>query len=207
MSTWKTPSVPSEVVLRPALFLDRDGVVIADENYLADPGKVRLLPGVAAAMARAREAGFLLIGVSNQSGIGRGYFSIKEFNQVMKRLERLLDDESVKFDSFFYCPHAPGDDCNCRKPKPGLLEEAQGFHSIDLERSWIVGDKRSDVTFGRAAGLGSVLVRTGYGMSEEQVVRDKWAGDPRVLVADDLPAAVSAILDLDLEGGGRGLDA
>jgi len=207
MSTWKAPSVPSEAVPRPALFLDRDGVVIDDENYLADPEKVRLLPGVTGAMAAARDAGFLLIGVSNQSGIGRGYFSLREFNQVMQRLEYLLAEESVGFDSFFFCPHAPGAACNCRKPQPGLLEEAQKFHSLDLKESWIVGDKSSDVTFGRAAGLGSVLVRTGYGRSEELLVREKWVGDPRVLVADDLPAAVRAILDLTRDGGGRDLDA
>lgn len=207
MSTWKAPCSVNQVTARPALFLDRDGVVIADENYLGDPAMVRLLPGVGAAMAAARKAGYLLIGVSNQSGIGRGYFSENEFEQVMQRLEELLGREGVTFDSFHYCPHAPDAHCSCRKPQPGLLEEAQGYHSLDLNRSWVIGDKSSDVALGRAAGLGSVLVRTGYGICQEPAVREKWAGDPRVLVADDLPAAVQAILDLPDDWEGYDLDS
>lgn len=157
-------------------------------------------------MAAASARGFLLIGVSNQSGIGRGYFSKKDFHRVMLRLESLLAEASVAFDSFHYCPHAPDARCHCRKPLPGLLEEALKVHAIDLQRSWMIGDKSSDVTFGRAAGLRSILVRTGYGIGEESLVRSKWAGDPLVLVADDLANAIDIVLDRDDDGGERALD-
>lgn len=194
MTLWKHRPLAEDFPLRPALFLDRDGVIIADENYLADPDKVRLLPGVAPALRRARDAGFLLVGVSNQSGIGRGFFKEEDFQRVMLRLEELLAAQAVVFDSFHYCPHSPAEGCNCRKPLPGMLEEARALLPIDLSRSWMVGDKSSDVAFGRDANLGAALVRTGYGPAEEAKVAARWGKDPRVLVADDLAGVVERIL-------------
>jgi D-glycero-D-manno-heptose 1,7-bisphosphate phosphatase len=194
MSIWKRPANPPGSDLLPALFLDRDGVVIADADYLADPEGVRILPGVPEALARARAAGYLLIGVSNQSGIGRGYFTGNDFHQVMTRLDADLAAQGVAFDSFHYCPHAPGEDCTCRKPLPGMLDEARKMFSLDLARSWMVGDKVSDIAFGRQGGLGAILVRTGYGTTEESRVNQLYPDDPRVQVADDLPAAVEWIL-------------
>jgi D-glycero-D-manno-heptose 1,7-bisphosphate phosphatase len=192
MSIWKRPE--GAMKTGPALFLDRDGVVIADENYLADPGRVRLLPGVAETLVQARDAGYLLVGVSNQSGIGRGYFGIPEFEAVMSRLDELLAAHGVRFDSFHYCPHAPDRECSCRKPLPGMFQEASSLLSLDIQNSWVIGDKESDVAFGRGVGMGAVLVRTGYGARQEEKVRSRWGGDCRVLVADDLPAAFARIL-------------
>ncbi len=145
-------------------------------------------------MVRAREAGFLLIGVSNQSGLGRGYFSTADFEAVMERLEADLAAQGAWFDGFFYCPHRPSDDCACRKPRGGMLAEAAEAFAWDPSRSWVIGDKVSDVALGRNAGLGSILVRTGYGSREVAGVRSRWSPADRVLVADDLAAAVDLIL-------------
>ncbi len=192
MSVWREPAATGTA--GPVLFLDRDGVVITDRNYLADPDEVALVPGAAAAMVRARAAGFALVGVSNQSGLGRGLFGEAEFTAVMQRLEALLAAAGTSFDAFYYCPHAPGQDCRCRKPLPGLLEEAAHRLPWVAELSWVVGDKASDVALARDAGLGAVLVHTGYGAGEAAVVRARWGDDPRVLQAADLPGAVAAIL-------------
>jgi len=124
MAIWQTRDrVPAGRPL-PTLFLDRDGVVIRDRNYLANPAEVELLPGLAKAMVRARAAGWQLIGVSNQSGLGRGYFSADDFAAVMTRLDDELAEEKAYFDGFFYCPHAPAAECQCRKPRLGMLTEA-----------------------------------------------------------------------------------
>jgi len=194
MVVWKQPESPLGGPSRPAIFLDRDGVVVVDRHYLADPDDVELVPGSAEAMVRAKEAGFLLIGVSNQSGIGRGKFGADELAAVMTRLDELLEKEGTGFDAFHFCPHAPDDGCLCRKPAPGMLQDAATIFSWDPDRSWMVGDKAADVVFGREAGLGSVLVRTGYGMGEEADVRAHWDADSRVAVTDDLAGAVELIL-------------
>ncbi len=194
MSTWKAPKKTHSSGPRPALFLDRDGVVIADAHYLSDPEKVQILPGVSKAMALARREGFLLVGVSNQSGIGRGYFSLQEFESVMDALDGKLFLQEAQFDSFHYCPHTPDEDCACRKPRLGMFDEAQALHGVDLSRSWMIGDKCSDVVFGRAAGMAGVLVRTGYGTKEEDKLKRLYPDDSRVWVADDLPSAIGRIL-------------
>lgn len=194
MSLWKSnPSAPAHEP-RPALFLDRDGVVNADRHYLADPNEVEILPGVSEAMIRAQQAGFWLIGVSNQSGLGRGIFTQDDFHAVMRQLDLLLKQQGIAFDAFFYCPHAPGEDCLCRKPLPGLLDEAAKVLSFDLQTSWVVGDKKSDVALGRQAGMGGILVRTGYGKTQEEDVVKAWPNDPQVTVVDGLPQAVDFIL-------------
>jgi len=182
----------------PAIFVDRDGCLIVERHYLADPELVELIPGAAAALRSAREAGYLLIGLSNQSGVGRGRFGEDELAAVFARLHALLDAEGAALDGYFYCPHAPEEGCVCRKPEPGLLAEAAEYFVWDERRSWTVGDKISDLDLGLRAGLGSVLVRTGYGRDQEGDLGDRHSrGD--VVVADDLPAAVAAIL---ARGGG-----
>ncbi len=192
MAIWREPAVP--LPAGPVLFLDRDGVVIEDRHYLADPAEVVLVPGAAAAMARARRAGFALVGVSNQSGIGRGRITLDQFAAVMERLDALLAAAGAAFDAFAYCPHAPGDGCTCRKPATGQLAELRAGVPWLAERSWLVGDKESDVALARRAGLRAVHVATGHGADEAAAVRSKWGDDSRVLAAVDLPAAVAAIL-------------
>lgn len=192
MSTWREPAMA--LATGSVLFVDRDGVVIEDRNYLADPAEVALIPGAAEALARARKAGFRLVGVSNQSGLGRGRFSEADLERVMTRVDELLTDASAPLDAMHYCPHAPDDGCPCRKPRRGLLDEAARRTPFLAESSWVVGDKESDVRLGRDAGLGAVLVLTGHGAAEEEYVREQWGDDPRVLIAADLAGAVSRIL-------------
>ncbi|MFO7653133.1 MAG: HAD family hydrolase [Candidatus Krumholzibacteriia bacterium] len=178
----------------PALFLDRDGCLMVDRNYLADPDRVEVLPGVPQALRRARRSGYLLVGLSNQSGVGRGFFTLADLDAVMARFHRLLAAEGAALDAYLYCPHAPTDRCRCRKPGPGLLEEASRRLSWDPAGSWVVGDKLSDVDLGLSAGMGAILVRTGHGAEQEQGLGER-LGQPRLLVADDFPAAVAAILE------------
>lgn len=193
MAVWKQCLPPTGPDLPRALFLDRDGVVIADRDYLADPDQVELLPGAAATIQAARAQGFLVIGVSNQSGIGRGLFTAEDLGRVMRRLDDLLAAAGTCFDGFYYCPHAPGEHCRCRKPAPGLFEEAEESCRWDPARSWVIGDKVSDMAFARRRGLGAVLVRTGYGAEQEPEVLRRWKNDSRVMIEDNLPAAFAAL--------------
>jgi histidinol-phosphate phosphatase family protein len=193
---WRAPSsdVPRE---GPVLFIDRDGVVIVDKDYLDDPAGVELLPGVPGALCAAAGAGFALVGISNQSGVGRGRFGLAELAAVMRRVDEALADAGAPLDAMYYCPHAPQDGCRCRKPGPGLLDEAAASFRWDPLRSWVIGDKASDVELGRRHGLGAVLVATGYGADEQGKVAAARPGDPRVMFAADLAAAVAAILKHD----------
>jgi D-glycero-D-manno-heptose 1,7-bisphosphate phosphatase len=175
------------------LFLDRDGVVIVERDYLCDPDQVELLPGAAETMAQAGSAGYRLVGVSNQSGLGRGRFTADDLARVMTRLDQLLAQSGTGFDGFYFCPHAPEDGCTCRKPRGGLLDEVARSCCWDPRTSWMVGDKASDVAFGRHHRMGAVLVETGYGQAQRGEVKRLWSVDPRVLVAADLPAAWAAI--------------
>jgi len=193
VTVWRQPESPLTGP-RPVLFLDRDGVVVVDRNYLADPAEVELSPGAARAMIRAREAGFLLVGISNQSGLGRGLFTVDDLAAVMARMEALLAAEGTGFDAFYYCPHAPGDGCGCRKPRTGLLDEAAGRFDWDPDSSRVVGDKADDVGLALAAGLGAILVRTGHGRDQEALVAARWPGHPGIDVVDDLAAAVDLVL-------------
>jgi D-glycero-D-manno-heptose 1,7-bisphosphate phosphatase len=170
--------------------LDRDGVVIQERHYLSNPELVTLIPGSVDAMREAKDHGYWLVGVTNQSGIGRGKFTMADFEAVQKRVDQLLGEAGIRFDAFFYCPHAPEDNCDCRKPKPGLLEEAARWLPWDPQKSWVVGDKLSDLELARRAGLNGILVTTGYGHEQAALLP---ADDPFTVVAD-LAAAVRFIL-------------
>lgn len=207
MAIWKQiPTRAAGSDRRSAVFLDRDGVIIRDQGYLSDPDGVEVLPGVAEAMIRAKDHGFLLIGVSNQSGIGRGYFGLADFEAVMVRVERELAAQGTAFDGFYYCPHSPEENCDCRKPRQDMLSEAAAGVEWDRRRSWVVGDKISDVEFGQRAGFGSILVRSGYGDEVAGEVTRSWGSSGRVLIADDLRSAIEMIVRRDAaasEGGDR----
>ena len=154
---------------REAVFLDRDGTLIEEVHYLAAAEQVRLLPGAADAVRRLNEAGVLVVVVTNQAGVARGYFPESRVAEVHERLSTLLA-EHVRIDAYFHCPHHPTEgvgvyrvECECRKPKPGLLLAAARELDIDLARSWMIGDKPSDAEAGAAAGCRTILVRTGHG--------------------------------------------
>jgi D-glycero-D-manno-heptose 1,7-bisphosphate phosphatase len=145
--------------LKKAIFLDRDNTLIKDDGYIHEPEKVELLRGVPEGLKLLREKGYLLIVVSNQSGIGRGYFQEKDFHAVNERLQELLKPYDVQIDDFFFCPHHPDDNCNCRKPKTGMVEKAVKKWNIDVSKSFVVGDKEIDVMLALNAGCkGGFLV-------------------------------------------------
>jgi histidinol-phosphate phosphatase family protein len=139
------------------LFLDRDGTLIEDVGYPRDPDEVRLLPGAADALRRFRELGFRLAVVSNQSGIGRGLITQREADAVHARFVELLEDEGVPLDDVRYCPHAPEDGCDCRKPAPRLVREAAEALDVDLGASLAVGDQPRDLEAARAAGCPNLI--------------------------------------------------
>lgn len=153
---------------RAAVFLDKDGTLIEDVPYNVDPGRVRLLPGAAEGARLLHAAGFLLIVVSNQAGVARGYFAEEALQAVERRLRALLDAAGAPLADFRYCPHHPrgtvpayARSCNCRKPRPGLLLQAAQRHGLDLGRSWLVGDILDDVEAGHRAGCRAVLLDNG----------------------------------------------
>ena len=155
---------------REAVFLDRDGTLIEEVNYLSAPEQVKLIPGAAEAVRRLNAAGVLVVVVTNQAGVARGYFPESRVGAVHAHLSALLADRGAHIDAYFHCPHHPTEGvgayrvaCACRKPKPGLLLAAARELDIDLARSWMIGDKPCDAEAGAAAGCRTMLVRTGHG--------------------------------------------
>jgi D-glycero-D-manno-heptose 1,7-bisphosphate phosphatase len=190
MTAWQT--------LRPAVFLDRDGTINVERDYLHRIEDFAFITGVPAAIKSLKEAGFLVIVVTNQSGVARGYYPREAVCQLHEHLQQELRRHGTGIDGFYVCPHHPtegvGDnriDCDCRKGAPGMLLQAAGDHGIDLERSFMVGDKLADIEAGQAAGCRSLLVRTGYGTKDEPLVATRFPGTK---VCKDLAAATDYIL-------------
>jgi D-glycero-D-manno-heptose 1,7-bisphosphate phosphatase len=155
--------------------------------------RFRILPRVADSIRRLNEAGLPVIVVTNQSGIGRGYFPESLVHSVHELMTKQLEAAGARLETIYYCPHTTADGCECRKPKPGMLERAAREHSIDLHRSFVVGDRHGDVALAYRAGARSVLVRTGYGEGEFLWNAAKWPIQPD-FVAADLADAVHWIL-------------
>ena len=153
-----------------------------DVDYCGDPQDVDLLPGVRELLGKLKAAGYKLIVITNQSGIGRGYFTHDQYKAVEAELDRQLGGA---IDATYYCPHLPDDGCKCRKPSPEMVLQAAREQDVDLARSFFIGDKQSDLECGRAAGVKTILVRTGYGRETDTTQAD--------FVADDLPGVVSVI--------------
>jgi histidinol-phosphate phosphatase family protein len=170
-----------------AVFLDRDGTIVPDEPYLDDAGKLELYPGAAKAIARLRNAGFKVVIVTNQSGVGRGLFSEEKLREINERLKAMLREEGAEFDALYYCPHRPDDGCPCRKPATGMIDRASEAMSISLGDSYVVGDDIVDVELARKAGAKSVLVLTGHGMETRSVAKPD-------MVTEGLAQAVDWIL-------------
>lgn len=176
-----------------AVFLDRDGTLNVERNYLSDPEQLVLFQKVPSALSRLQSAGCQLFIVTNQSGIGRGYYTEADMHRVNERLIQLLEPHGVTFTQIYFAPEAPDAPSRGRKPSPQFLFDARDEFGVDLRRSYMVGDKIADLECGWNAGVRtSILVRTGYGAETER-------RDPetvrRAVVVDDLGAAADFILD------------
>jgi D-glycero-D-manno-heptose 1,7-bisphosphate phosphatase len=165
-------------VLRPAVFLDRDGTICEEVGYMNHLSRLMIYPWAAGAIRRLNEAGLPVIVVTNQSGVSRGYFPESLVGEVHRQMARELGAAQARLDAVYYCTHRREDNCDCRKP---------------LARSFVVGDRFADVALGHAAGGRSIMVLSGYGRGEYEFHRHEWAQQPD-LVADDLQAAVDMIL-------------
>ena len=175
-----------------AVFLDRDGTLIEEREYLADPARVALFPGAGAALRRLMDSGFKLIIVTNQSGIGRGYFTEADMHRVNARLIELLAKDGVQIEKIYFAPEAPDQPSRGRKPSPQFLFDARDDLGIELEKSFMIGDKLIDLECGWNAGVKrAILVRTGYGAKLEKQSPEKIGA---AWVVDDLAAAVEKIL-------------
>jgi D-glycero-D-manno-heptose 1,7-bisphosphate phosphatase len=168
----------------PAVFLDRDGTLMRDVDYCGDPKDVHVFEGASRALRRLKQHGYQLIVITNQSGIGRGYFSENQYRAVEREVARQLGNGVI--DATYYCPHLPEDKCTCRKPSPEMILKAAGDYELDLSRSFFVGDKKSDIECGRNAGVKTILTLTGYGKETDQNLAD--------FVAENLTEAADLIL-------------
>jgi len=184
--------------LSPAVFLDRDGTINVEKDYLHRIEDFAFIPGAEAAIKRLKEAGFLVIVVTNQSGVARGYFPREAVCRLHEHLQQCLNKVGSGIDDFYICPHHPTEgqgeyqiDCDCRKGSPGMLLQAAVDHGIDLAKSWMVGDKLADIEAGVAAGCQPILVRTGYGAEDESRVASRF---PHAQICKDLTAAAEMIL-------------
>lgn len=178
------------------VLVDRDGTINREKHYLSSPDQVELLPNAAEGIRLLNRLGLPVLVVSNQSGIARGFFSQETLNSIHERLSALLAEEGADLDGIYSCPHRPEDECNCRKPRPGLAIQAAADFEGDLSRSFIIGDNRCDLELGAAINATSILVRTGYGA--ELALSDDV--DPQ-LVVDDLLAAAHLLQQRVLESG------
>jgi D-glycero-D-manno-heptose 1,7-bisphosphate phosphatase len=176
---------------RPAVFLDRDGTLIKDVGYLSSIDDIEVFEFTRAALDMLHAAGYLLVVVTNQSGVARGYLDEPGLKSINDAVLRALDG---LVDAFYFCPHAPTDNCSCRKPQSGMIDDAAKELNIDIANSWIVGDKKSDIETGFNSGLATALVLTGYGEDELRKL-DRMPD----LIANDLLQAAREICARDVQ--------
>ena len=157
-----------------AIFLDRDGVINEEVNYLSDPNDFKFIEGSLEALKLLKEMDYLLIIITNQAGIARGYFSEEMLKEIHAKMIQILKQNDIKLTDIFYCPHHPDftGPCNCRKPNPGMILQAREKYKINLKNSFIVGDTLIDIKTGIAGGCQTVLVLTGYGLEEQQKINE-----------------------------------
>lgn len=183
-----------------AVFIDRDGTISEEVGYINHASRFNLFPYSASAVKHLNENGWLAIITTNQAGVARGYFSEEMVRTVHRRMTEGLEQGGAKLDAIYYCAHHPslGDppyrlDCDCRKPRPGLISRAARDLDIDLNQSWMVGDRYSDIELARNAGVKSAFVLSGYGRGEWEHQSQSWGHQPD-FVAEDLLEAVERIV-------------
>ena len=186
----------------PAIFIDRDGTLSEEVGYINHLSRFRLLPFAVDAVRLVNRSGFLAVLVTNQAGVARGYFPESLVDDVHRTVKEKLAAGGAHLDGIFYCPHHPSageppyrQDCECRKPRPGLLRAAAKELDIDLTRSWMIGDRHPDLIVAWAVGASGALVRTGYGLGELEHKAPAWTR-PADLVAENLLEAVERIVGL-----------
>jgi D-glycero-D-manno-heptose 1,7-bisphosphate phosphatase len=172
---------------QPAIFVDRDGTLIEEVNYLSRVEDLRIFPFTGPALRLLKESGFLIIVVTNQSGIAREVYTEAAMHIVHDQIQA---DLGGAIDGFYFCPHLPDAGCSCRKPNLGMIEAARSDFDIDMERSWVIGDKDLDVNLGKKAGTGTVMVMTGYGRKHKPFLEF----DPDVF-AEDLGQAAERVVE------------
>ena len=173
------------------VMLDRDGTLIYERHYLSDPDSVELLPGAAEALRALRELGLGLVVVTNQSGVGRGFFDAARLDEIHARMNALLVAHGVALDGIYVCPHVPADGCSCRKPGTALVARAAADLGFDPQEGFVIGDTAKDMQLGKRVGAATILVLTGYGERERE-----GAGSAADHVARDLLAAVPIVMRL-----------
>ena len=180
----------------PAIFLDRDGVLIENRSdYVRDWSQVKIFPDAIHDLSHSKLIELKIVIVTNQSAVGRGIISLETAEEINERLVHLIRDRGSRIDGVYLCPHGPHDGCDCRKPKPGLLLRAAKDLSLDLKRPWMVGDAWSDVQAGQSAGVqGTVILKTGRGTDQLSLPRPVHVSG-EFLICDDLTQALGAILD------------
>ena len=186
-NSMKNPESKIQNPKSPAVFIDRDGTLIEEVNYLSRVEDLRFFDYTDEAIRLLKDNGFLVIVVTNQSGIGRGFYTKAAMHEIHHQIQNNLTE---KLDAFYFCPHLPDAQCACRKPNLGMIEAARKNHAIDLENSWIIGDKAIDVETGFNAGIKTALVLTGYGRGDVEKLLRK----PDI-VAANLLEAVEEILN------------
>lgn len=186
---------------KPAIFLDRDGTMTEEAGYINHPSRLHLLRCTAEAVRLCNENNILAVVVTNQAGVARGYFTEDLLKVVLEKMRLTLENKGAHLDGIYYCPHHPREgtpeyrvECNCRKPRTGMIEAACRELPIDLERSYMVGDRISDSKFGHKLGLRTVMVMTGYGRGEYEYQRQSWTDEPDHF-APNLLSAVRWILE------------
>ena len=187
--------------LRPAIFMDRDGTLSHEVGYVNHPSRFELFPWSIDAVRLVNRAGWAAVVVTNQAGVARGYFPEAVIHEVHAGMNAAMQAGGARFDGVYFCPHHPsvGEppyrlDCDCRKPRPGLLKRAAAELDVDLARSWVVGDRHGDLQLAWNVGAKGALVKSGYGLGEWTYHAPAWRRPPE-LVAEQLLDAVTRILE------------
>ncbi|MCL4523322.1 MAG: HAD family hydrolase [Acidobacteria bacterium] len=178
---------------RHAVFLDRDGTIAEEVGYLNHLSRFQVYPFSAAAIRRLNDVGLAVVVVTNQSGVQRDFFPETLVHQIHERMVAELAAGGARLDAIYYCPHITADECDCRKPRTGMLKRAAREHRLEVRGSWVVGDRYSDMELAHAAGCRGILVLSGYGRGEYEWHHGKWKRQPDH-VAENLEAAVEIIL-------------
>lgn len=192
-----------------AVFMDRDGTITEEVGYVNHPSRLRLFDWTVPAIRQLNRAGLKAVVITNQAGVARGYFTEELVNEVHGLLREQLESAGAHLDGVYYCPHHPSvgappyrQDCQCRKPRIGMLEQAAKDIGIDLSHSYMVGDRYGDVELARRAGARAVLVKSGYGLGEFTYQQHTWKEQPDY-VAEDLLDAVRWIVQRETDGAGN----